>query len=64
MTADSTIVEEVRRRRSALSAQFEHDVYKYAEHLRQIQAENASRVVSQLTVVPSTTTAGPGKLPR
>jgi len=61
MTADSAIVEEVRQRRSALSARFEHDVYKYAEHLRKIQAENASRVVGQLTVVASMRTGDAGK---
>jgi hypothetical protein len=55
MNADSVIVEEVRRRRSELSAQYGHDLRKYVEHLRQIQAENASRVVSQRTVVRSTT---------
>jgi len=58
MNADSVIVEEVRRRRSELSAQYGHDFQKYAEHLRQIQAENASRVVSQRTVVRSTKTGG------
>jgi len=42
-----------------ISAQYEHDLQKYAEHLRQIQAENASRVVSQRTVVRSTKTGGP-----
>jgi phosphoserine phosphatase len=56
MNSDSVIVEEVRRRAMAISAQYEHDLQKYAEHLRQIQAENAARVVRQLTVVPSRTT--------
>ena len=51
MNADSVIVEEVRRCAMAISAQYDHDLKKYAEHLRQIEAENASRVVSQLTVV-------------
>ena len=53
MNADSVIVEEVRRRAMAISAKYGHDLQKYAEHLRQIQAENASRVVSQRTVVRS-----------
>jgi phosphoserine phosphatase len=51
MNSDSPIVEEVRRRAMAISEQYGHDLRKYVEHLRQIQAENASRVVSQLTVV-------------
>ena len=53
---DGPIVEEVRRRAMAISAQYGHDLRKYAEHLRQIQAENASRVVNQRTVVRSETT--------
>jgi hypothetical protein len=52
-------VEEVRRRAMAISAKYEHDLQKYAEHLRQIQAENASRVVNQRTVVRSTAAGGP-----
>jgi hypothetical protein len=56
MNADSPIVEEVRRRAMAISAKYDHDLQKYAEHLRQIEAENASRVVSQRTVVRSTKT--------
>jgi len=56
MSADSVIVEEVRRRAMAISAKYDHDLQKYAEHLRQIEAENASRVVSQRTVVRSTKT--------
>jgi hypothetical protein len=58
VNAESPIVEEVRCRAMAISARYEHDLQKYAEHLRQIEAENASRVVSQLTVVRSAPTSG------
>jgi CO dehydrogenase/acetyl-CoA synthase delta subunit len=58
MIADSVIVEEVRRRREEISAQYDHDLHKYREHLREIQAANASRVVDQLTVVRSATMGG------
>ena len=53
MTAESVIVEEVRRRRSELSQRHGHDVRTYAEHIRKLQAEHAERLVSQVTVVPS-----------
>ncbi len=58
MSAESPIVEEVRRRAMAISEQYGHDLRRYAEHLRQIQAENASRVVSQRTVVRPAPTGG------
>jgi hypothetical protein len=53
MIADSPIVEEVRRRASELSAQFDDDLRKYAEHLREIEERYRERVVDQVTVVAS-----------
>lgn len=52
MNIDSEIVEEVRRRRRQLSAQFGHDLKAYARHLREIEEKYRSRVVDQVTVVP------------
>lgn len=51
MSADSRLVEEVRCRAMELSRQFDHDLRKYAEHLRQIQDQYRDRVVDQITVV-------------
>jgi hypothetical protein len=53
MNADSPIVEEVRKRRSALSECFGHDLRAYYEHLREFQKKYPARLVSQLTVVRS-----------
>jgi hypothetical protein len=57
MKADSPIVDEVRRRRCELSERFDNDLRKYGEHLREIQTAFQSRVVDQVTVVRSHTTA-------
>ena len=38
MSIDSPIVEEVRRRRRELSEHYGHDLHRYAEHLREIEA--------------------------
>jgi len=51
MTADSVVVEEVRSRAMGISARYEHDLRKYAEHLQTIEREHASLVVDQVTVV-------------
>jgi hypothetical protein len=51
MTADSPIVEEVRRRRMEISARFDHDLEKYLTHLRHIEHQCQERVVSQVTVI-------------
>jgi len=51
MVGDSPIVEEVRRRAHAISARYDHDLEKYAEHLREIEKQNDERVVNQVTVV-------------
>jgi hypothetical protein len=53
MTGDSPLVEEVRRRASELSARYDHDLRKYYQHLLEVQAEHASRVVTQIRVVPA-----------
>lgn len=62
MTADSPIVEEVRKRRCEISQQFGHDVRAHAEHLREVQAKYGSRVVNQLTVVRSLGVADKGEM--
>lgn len=54
MMNDSTIVQEVRQRAMEISARYDHDLKKYYEHLRQLQAARADRLVSQLRVVPVT----------
>lgn len=51
MKSDSPIVDEVRKRRCALSEQFGNDLRAYYEHLREVQNKYQSRVVSQITVV-------------
>jgi hypothetical protein len=53
MAADSPIVEEVRRRATELSQQFDHDLQKYARHLREAEGRYQSRLVDQITVVRS-----------
>jgi hypothetical protein len=58
MKGDSPIVEEVRQRRHEISARFGHDLEAYARHLKEIEAQNADRVVSQLTVVAPKRTDG------
>jgi hypothetical protein len=51
MKSDSPIVEEVRRRRMEISARFDHDLEKYAAHLKEIQRQHQDRVVNQVTVI-------------
>ena len=53
MIPDSPIVAEVRKRRCELSERFGNDLRAYYEHIREVQAKYQSRVVSQITVVPS-----------
>jgi hypothetical protein len=53
MNADSPIVDEVRKRRCALSERFGHDLRAYYEHLRELQKKYPTRLVGQLTVVRS-----------
>jgi hypothetical protein len=53
MNADTVVVEEVRRRAMEISARYDNDLHKYAEHLRAIERSNASLVVDQVTVVRS-----------
>ena len=47
MSEQSSIVNEVRQRRMEISAAFDHDLRKYAEHLMQLQnqAEYRGRLV-------------------
>ena len=56
MSFDSPIVEEVRKRRCELSERFGHDLRAYYEHLQEVQAKYRSRIVSQITVIPSRVT--------
>ena len=51
MSADSPIVEEVRKRRCELSKRFGHDLRAYFEHLREVQAKYQSRVIDQITIM-------------
>ena len=53
MSADGIVVEEVRARALAISARYDHDLQKYAEHLRRVEQEHAPLVVDQVTVVRS-----------
>ena len=51
MNADSPIVAEVRQRALEISARFDHDLEKYAAHLKEIERQYQDRVVSQITVI-------------
>ena len=53
MTADSSIVAEVRERAMGISARFGHDLRRYVEDLQRRQRDPRirCRLVSQLTVV-------------
>jgi hypothetical protein len=55
MTTDGPIVDEVRARAMEISARFDHDAHKYAEHLRQRQRDPRFQglIVSQITVAPA-----------
>jgi hypothetical protein len=53
MNSDSAVVEEVRNRAMVISARYDHDLRRYAEHLREVEREHESLVVDQVTVVRS-----------
>jgi hypothetical protein len=53
MIVDSPIVAEVRERRRQLSERFGNDLRAYYEHLREVQTKYQSRIVGQMTVVPT-----------
>lgn len=53
MSADSPIVQEVRRRRHEISARYDHDLDKYFDHLLELQQQYRERLVDQVTVVKS-----------
>jgi len=59
MSADSPIVEEVRRRREEISRRYDDDLRKYGEHLRDVQQQHKDRVVDQITVVKGRGSQGP-----
>lgn len=51
MKEDSPIVTEVRQRAMDIRARFDHNLEKYAAHLREIERQCPERVVNQVTVV-------------
>jgi hypothetical protein len=51
--SDGPIVDEVRRRRSEISARFGDDLDRYVDHLLELQEQYRDRLVSQITVVPA-----------
>jgi hypothetical protein len=53
MNSDSAVVEAVRRRAMEISARYDHDLRRYAEHLQTIEKEHEALVVDQVTVVRS-----------
>ena len=65
MNVDSSIVQEVRKRRHQISERFGHDLQAYARHLREIEDRYRSRVVNQVTVVvsPSRPSTPPAQRP-
>lgn len=52
MKSDSLIVEDVRRRRSEISARFGDDLELYGKHLMELQKTYRDRLVGQIAVVP------------
>lgn len=50
---DGPLVEEVRQRRHEISAEHDHDIRRYGEHLMKWQERFADRLVDQITVVRS-----------
>jgi hypothetical protein len=52
MSTDGPIVDEVRRRRTEISARFDDDLERYCQHLLEVQEKLKDRLVSQITVVP------------
>jgi hypothetical protein len=61
MKAESPIVEQVRRRRMEISARFDHDLEKYAAHLKEIERQCRDRVVNQVTVIKAPSAVEPVK---
>ena len=59
MSTDGPIVDEVRRRRHAISERYGHDLQAYGRHLKELAKKYKSRVVSQVTVVPPRPTTPP-----
>lgn len=57
MSSDSTLVDEIRKRRHEISEQFDHDLQKYCEHIMEIQKQHQDRLVDQVTVVKSDTSS-------
>ena len=53
MSADSPIVDEVRRRASEISKRYEDDLRRYADHLKDLQSQFQAQLVNQITVVPA-----------
>ena len=59
MNSDSPIIEEVRQRRNDISAQFDHDLNKYYEHLVRVQSSYGTRLVNQVAVVSTVAQSDP-----
>lgn len=53
MSSDGPIVDEVRQRRTEISARYGDDLDRYGQHLRELQGQYRDRLVSQVTVVPA-----------
>lgn len=45
------IIDEIHARRAELLAQFDYDLERFAEYVRERQKEHPERIVSQITVV-------------
>ena len=61
MKADSPIVKEIRRRRMEISLRFDHDLEKYAAHLKEIERQYQNRVVNQVKVIRAPSAVEPVK---
>ena len=58
MSSDGPIVDEVRRRRGAISTRFGDDLDRYGEHIRELQEQYQDRIVNQIAVVRGASRAG------
>lgn len=58
MTSDGPIVDEVRRRRAEISAEFGDELDRYGQHILELQEQYRDRLVNQIAVVPGAPRAG------
>ena len=47
------IIDEIHARRAEIMAQFDYDLGRYIEYLRERQKEHPERIVSQIKVMPA-----------